>query len=184
MNADCKKVSAVVLNWNGWKDTIDCVSSLLQSDYANLEVVVVDNGSDDDSCDRIREAFPDIRIEQTGVNLGFTGGNNHGFAATDGDYVLAVNNDTLVDVACVTNLVKVADMLPKAGAVGAINFSYDRPEEVVCCGLRHERRASAAVSGGGDDPIAGHDRALRPGGLHAGQRDAAAQISAGRRRRF
>ena len=54
-----KRVAVVVLNWNGWKDTISCVESLQQLDYPDFWLIVVDNASSDDSVTRIKAAMPD-----------------------------------------------------------------------------------------------------------------------------
>src|SRR5207247_11012934 len=90
---------AVVLNMNGWFDTRECLSSLRLLDYDNRRVVVVDNGSVDGSEARIRRDFPEITVLQTGVNLGFSRGNNIGIRhslAQGGDFVWLLNNDTAV----------------------------------------------------------------------------------------
>lgn len=52
------RVAIIILNWNGWKDTIECLESLKKITYPNYQVIVVDNGSTDDSVTRIREAYP------------------------------------------------------------------------------------------------------------------------------
>jgi len=49
------KVSIIILNWNGWKDTIECLESVYQITYPNYNVIVVDNGSEDESIEKIRE---------------------------------------------------------------------------------------------------------------------------------
>lgn len=49
------RVSIIILNWNGWKDTIECLESLYQITYQNYDVIVVDNGSEDESLEMIRE---------------------------------------------------------------------------------------------------------------------------------
>ncbi len=71
-------VYVVVLNWNGSRDTAECLSSLLRLEYENHHLLVVDNGSTDDSVLRLRLNFPETEILETGANLGFAGGNNIG----------------------------------------------------------------------------------------------------------
>ena len=51
---NCPKVSIVVLNWNGWKDTIECLESLYRIRYPNYDVIVIDNGSRDESIEKIK----------------------------------------------------------------------------------------------------------------------------------
>jgi GT2 family glycosyltransferase len=74
-------VCCVIVNWNGWRDTLDCLASLRHQDYRNLHVIVVDNGSTDDSVERIRSFFPEVRVIEAGKNLGFAGGSNVGLRA-------------------------------------------------------------------------------------------------------
>ena len=76
-NAD-PGICCVVVNWNGWRDTLDCLASLREQEYGNLQIVVVDNGSTDDSVARIRSAFPEAKLIETGKNLGFSSGCNVG----------------------------------------------------------------------------------------------------------
>ena len=52
---NCPRVSIVILNWNGWEDTIECLESLFQINYSNFDVVLVDNASEDDSINKIRD---------------------------------------------------------------------------------------------------------------------------------
>src|ERR1700690_2923308 len=55
MNNNTPKVSVIILNWNGWKDTIECLESLYQIDYPNYDIILVDNHSEDDSIQKIRD---------------------------------------------------------------------------------------------------------------------------------
>jgi len=99
-----KKVTTIVLNWNGWKDTISCLESLSLVDTSSfdLEVLVVDNASNDDSIHKLEEYKKkfDFKLIQNPSNLGFAEGNNVGlrYAISKGfDYAMVLNNDTLVD---------------------------------------------------------------------------------------
>ena len=71
-------VGVVLLNWNGWRDTVECLASLERLRYRNFCVVVVDNGSTDDSVSQIRNLFPAVTVLEMGKNLGFAGGCNVG----------------------------------------------------------------------------------------------------------
>ena len=62
-------VCCVIVNWNGWRDTLDCLASLREQDYDNLQIIVVDNASTDDSVERIRGAFPAATVIETGKNI-------------------------------------------------------------------------------------------------------------------
>src|SRR5688500_11427372 len=97
-------VVVIVLNWCREEDTAECLRSLEASDWPNLTILLVDNASGDGSGDRLHARFPHVAYLQTGANLGYTGGNNRGFAwalAHGADHVLVLNNDTVVDPACI-----------------------------------------------------------------------------------
>lgn len=97
-----QSVYAIIVNWNGVADTLVCLQSLqnVNESYAGLTVVVVDNGSTNDSVSQIKKKFPGVHIIETGKNLGFTGGNNIGMEYAlkqNADYIWMINNDTVVD---------------------------------------------------------------------------------------
>jgi len=71
-------VSIILLNWNNSEDTIRCINSLKRLTYQHYNIIVVDNGSEDDSITVLNERFPGITIIQSPDNKGFTGGNNIG----------------------------------------------------------------------------------------------------------
>lgn len=126
-------VYVIILNWNGWGDTVECLSSLEGLEYPDYEVVVVDNGSTDGSEDKIREACPNVTVLQTGANLGFAGGNNVGIrhALEQGvDYVWLLNNDTEVDRGALTALVMEALSDTSIGMVGSKIYYYKPPDMI------------------------------------------------------
>ncbi len=114
--------------------TTECLHSLLNSDYANLLVLLVDNGSPDGSGERIRLSFPEIEFLQTGQNLGYTGGNNRGIKwalERDADYVLILNNDTVLDPCAVSKLVDTVESSDQqVGGVAPKVLYYDEPERI------------------------------------------------------
>jgi len=86
-----------MVNWNGREDTLRCLESLARQTDRDFETVVVDNGSSDGSVDAVRRAFPEVRVLETGENLGFAEGSNRGIEATSSPWVATLNNDTVVD---------------------------------------------------------------------------------------
>lgn len=131
------KVHVVVLNWNGWGDTAACLSSLRQLHYENYEVIVVDNGSTDDSVSRIRDEFPWAYLIETGKNLGFGGGCNVGIRyslAQRADFVWLLNSDTIVDCDALRALVDKAQSDNDTGAVGSAIYFMDEPERLQAWG--------------------------------------------------
>ena len=126
-------VVTIVLNWNGKEVIADCLGSLLASDYPNLRVIVVDNGSVDGSVEYLKAEFPTVGLICSPVNLGYTGGNNLGIrrALEEGTaYVLLLNNDTVVDRECVSHLVRVAESNPRYGALNPKMYYFDPPNRL------------------------------------------------------
>ncbi len=115
-----KKVTAVVLNWNRSVDTIDCVRSLQQSGYPDLNIVVVDNASTDDSVAKIESALPRVTIIRSPTNGGYAAGNNIGIRqalANGANYVLILNNDVLVEPGFLQPMVGEAEADSSVGIV-------------------------------------------------------------------
>lgn len=133
MSALSPKVAMILLNLNGYCDTRDCLESLARLQYSNFEVIVVDNGSRDDSVLQLRANFPDVLTLHSTVNLGFTGGNNLAIAHAlqrGADYVLLLNNDTLVDPGFLESLVKVAETDRRIGVIGPKILYASEPRRI------------------------------------------------------
>jgi hypothetical protein len=94
-------VTVIVLNWNGRELLEDCLGSLEKVDYNHFNILVVDNGSTDDSVEYVTSTFPNVDILELNENLGFAAGNNAGFKhavlAYNMKFVIFLNNDTIVD---------------------------------------------------------------------------------------
>ena len=131
------KIEVILLNWNGWPDTIACLHSLKSLEYDNYCITVVDNGSTDESVDRIRAACPGVPIIQTGRNLGFSGGCNAGIRAAlrrRADYIWLLNNDTVVESRALNTMVGLAEADPRIGAVGSVLYYLDSRSSVQAWG--------------------------------------------------
>jgi len=128
----------IVLNWNRPEDTLQCVSSLRLLDYPSYRILIVDNGSTDDSVEQFRK-LTDVELLVSDRNLGFGVGNNLGieYALSHGaDYTLLLNNDTTVSPPLVSTLVKVAESEPQIGIVGPTIFYSGSPDQVWFSGMR------------------------------------------------
>lgn len=122
------KVLVVILNWNGLRDTIECLESVYRLDYANFEVLVVDNGSSADPGPAINEKYPRTVLIRNPENLGYTGGNNVGlrYAQERGaDYIWLLNNDTIVDPRCLSRIVSTAETSETIGLVSPVVYYHD-----------------------------------------------------------
>jgi GT2 family glycosyltransferase len=179
-----QQVSIIILNWNGWKDTIECLESVYQIKYTNYNIVLVDNGSEDESIDMIRKYaagefdvesnFFEFKMQNKPIkifeytnndidslsslseevnnidpdrklffikndhNYGFSEGNNIGIKFSiqilRSDYILLLNNDTIIDTDSLTELATFADNNKKVGIVGPKVYYYDKPDQVAYIG--------------------------------------------------
>lgn len=121
-------VCIVILNYNGAELTINCVNSVLRIDYPNFRIIVVDNASVDDSVARFKVELTDPRVELllNSRNEGYAGGNNRGIEkalSAGAEYVLVLNNDTLVNPGFLTPLVDAMEKDPRIGICGGPIFS-------------------------------------------------------------
>jgi len=127
------RICVLVLNWNGAADTIECVRSLNLLSYNNADVVVIDNGSTDDSVKRLQAEFSDLTIIELDTNLFFGGGNNAGleYASKQGyDYVIFLNNDTTVEADFIEPLLHVFEDSGKVGMAAPLMCYYATPDLV------------------------------------------------------
>jgi GT2 family glycosyltransferase len=127
------KIYIILLNWNGKKDTIECLSSLAKVDFTSFQPLVVDNGSTDGSVAEIRVAFPDVPILKTGENLGFAEGNNRGIEwalSKRAEWILLLNNDTVVSPDFLTAFMEASKLQPKAKILGAKIYRYSEKNTI------------------------------------------------------
>lgn len=111
-----KRVSIITVNFNQPKVTEELLHSIPDT-YTNLEVIVVDNGSNVDPTVEWKEKYPGIKFTRSINNLGFAGGNNLGIKVATGEYLFLVNNDTEFTDGLIEKLVAVLDTNPETGMV-------------------------------------------------------------------
>lgn len=104
-----KILSIVIPNWNGADVIADCLKSIERQSVSPLEVIVVENGSIDNSAELIKEKFPKVRLIQLEKNIGFAGGVNVGIKAAKGEYVFLLNNDAELEKDTLKNLIKTVE---------------------------------------------------------------------------
>lgn len=106
-------VSIIIVNFNRKKMLKNCINSVLQSDYPNLEVIVVDNNSSDGSCEMLKEEFSKVRLLEERKNIGYAAGNNLGIFHARGEFIVLLNNDTIVCNSWLTELLIKAKSHPE-----------------------------------------------------------------------
>jgi GT2 family glycosyltransferase len=151
-------VYIIVLNWNGWRDTLQCLASLRDLTYPNFKTIVVDNASTDESVHKIQTAFPDITLIESGGNLGYAGGNNVGFQygmKYGADYFWVLNNDTFVAPTALEELVSVAESDPKIGVVASKIYYASPPTKLWFAGGKINWKKGLAYHLGVDEEDTG-----------------------------
>jgi len=124
-------VLVVILNWNSPGETMVAVASVLAMDYSNLSVAIIENGSSDDSVDKLKTIVNErVQLVQSPINLGYTGGCNLGFdlaLKSNADYVWLFNSDAITEANTLSSLVRIAEEHRDVGLlsplIGASNDS-------------------------------------------------------------
>lgn len=112
-------LSIVLVGWNNKAYLDPCLASLYESGLkCTFDVIVVDNGSTDGSQEMLREKYPQVGIIQNDSNVGLGKASNQGIEATNGRYILLLNNDTIVNGPSFDAMVDFLEKNPKAGGVG------------------------------------------------------------------
>jgi len=128
-------VSIITVNYNQTQITAELLASLAQVHYPELEVIVVDNGSEQDPALTLQAQFPTVRFLRSAENLGFAGGNNLGIKASTGDYLFFLNNDTELQDGVLECLLQLFERVPDLGIVSPmICFFYpkaDKNEDII-----------------------------------------------------
>lgn len=118
----------ITINYNGLQDTCQLIDSILANIHGiAYEIVVVDNASLLDEAAQLRNRYPEVKVISSPVNLGFAGGNNLGLSHASGQYLMFINNDTIVPDSSVTALIQRIKADSSIGIVcPKIKFSWDR----------------------------------------------------------
>lgn len=124
-------VHFVIINWNQPELTLACLESLSELDYPNFRIVLVDNGSTDNSVALIRQAYPNVILIETGENLGYSAGNNVGIRYAmehEAEYVFLLNNDTVIDKNMLSRMVAIGEADSNTGMIGPTIYYFDPPD--------------------------------------------------------
>jgi GT2 family glycosyltransferase len=130
-------VFIVVLNNNRIKDVLECIKSLYQNDYENFRIILLDNLSTDNSVEAVRQRYPDVQIIELHENLGYAGNNNIGIKAAmeqAADWIFVLNDDTILDPACLSSLVDIGESDRLIGMIGPMVYHFDEPDIIQSAG--------------------------------------------------
>jgi hypothetical protein len=126
-------VSIVILNMNGKQFLDRCLNSIKKMNFNHkYEIIMVDNGSKDGSQDYIKKNFPYVKLIEKKFNVGYAEGNNIGYRASKGDYIVFLNNDTEVTKNWLVNMLKVAQSDDKIGFCTPKQLMADKKTILYC----------------------------------------------------
>ena len=104
-NYNNHKVSIIILNYNAGDLLLNCLNSVFKTSHDDIEVIIVDNASIDNSHRKCKEKFEKIKLIENKQNLGYCEGNNVGIRAATGEFIIILNPDTIIAPNCVTELI-------------------------------------------------------------------------------
>jgi GT2 family glycosyltransferase len=134
-------VSIIIVNYNGKHLLTACLDSVFRQTYRNIEVIVVDNGSADNSSEYIESHYPPVRLIKNNENLGYAKGNNIGIENSEGEYIATLNNDTKVAPDWIENLVTAAEKDKNIGICASKQLNFYQPKLIDSAGICLHRGA-------------------------------------------
>ncbi|MCY4018862.1 MAG: glycosyltransferase family 2 protein [Chloroflexi bacterium] len=152
------KFSVVIPNWNGRHFLATCLTSLQQQTYGDIEIIVVDNASDDGSQALIRDGFPQVQLITLPENRGFTGACNIGMQAANGDIIALLNNDTEVDANWANEIVQGFCRDQAVGMIASKMLLFDKRDHFHTAGDTFGIDGSAGNRGAWERDIGQYDR--------------------------
>jgi len=132
-------VSVLIVVYNNLDDLEDCLSSVLDSDYPNVEIIAVDNASTDGSPDFIRQNFPSVKLIEYPLNLGFGEANNRAFRLAKGEFVFLLNPDTYLPKDTISVLVNRMEKDSQIGILAPKMLFFQEPRVINSAGIRSNR---------------------------------------------
>ncbi|MFO7891307.1 MAG: glycosyltransferase family 2 protein [bacterium] len=128
------RVTIIIPHFNGERILKRCLKSLHNTNYKDFRILIIDNGSTDNSITMVRTKFPEVDIIQSKKNLGYAGGCNLGIQSCESRYVVLLNNDTTVKPDWLTLLVETAEEQDSIAAVQPKILSIQQPDRFDYCG--------------------------------------------------
>ncbi len=134
INKCMPKISILIINYNGKKYLNNCIKSVLNTDYSNFEIFLVDNCSDDDSIIFVKKNYPKVKIFRYDKNLGYALACNEAIRKIDSDYFIILNNDVTVDKDWIKEFLKYIDSDHKIAALTSKIFFMKKNNQINSCG--------------------------------------------------
>ncbi len=133
-------VSIITVNYNNTSVTLELLSSIERLSIADIEVIVVDNGSKENPATVLSSQYPWVRFIRSDKNLGFAGGNNLGITHATGDYLFFINNDTEFKTDIIPQMVSVFKKNPHIGVLCPVIYYFEEPRQVQYSGYTDVNR--------------------------------------------
>jgi GT2 family glycosyltransferase len=155
------KVSVIILNYNGKKYIERCLSSVFLTRYPSLEIILVDNASNDGSRELALSLFgkrTGFKLINSPVNLWISGGYNLGAQNSEGEYLIFLNNDTMVEPDWVTELVHSLSKDKSIGAAQSKILMLEKPRLLECAGGFLDPLGMPCERGSGEEDTGQYDR--------------------------
>lgn len=158
-------VSFVILNWNGELHIHDCVASVVSQNYPNKEVIIVDNGSQDGSLEKLKKTYPAFTFIENIENLGYARGMNQGISSANGEFVVPLNQDVCLEAEFTLHCVDRMSGYDDIGAIGGRVYAWINGEKTY-----HSRAGEGEKTyikkrfQGGSQPIDKEEFVFRPNG--------------------
>ena len=124
-------LAIVILNWNGYEDSKQCLESLYKNHNVSFQVILVDNGSNDNSVSKLKDQYLNLELITLPENIGFAAGNNVGIRAAlkeEPEAILLLNNDTVLSTTCLEQMFSCLKRSEEIGAVVPKIFYKHDPE--------------------------------------------------------
>ena len=129
-----KLISVIIVNWNGKHHLEECLSSLTKQTIKNFEIILIDNGSIDESVAFVNRKFPNVKIVELKKNEGFCRANNIGLKHAGGEFIALLNNDTRVEANWLEELRREMERDPKIGICASCIVNYYNPKLIDTAG--------------------------------------------------
>ena len=123
-------VSIVIVTYNRRKDTLECLESIYRSDYQNIEVILVDNNSSDGLVEAVSQHYPQVNLVANSYNAMAAKGRNIGVEKANGELLLFIDADNIIDPQMISHLVESAEMNMDVALLGPLMFYHSNPKNI------------------------------------------------------